>query len=165
MGRILVVLASLAICPFLNSCGGTSSGGSGTPPPTASSGTVAPASLSLNKGGMQTFTATVNGTTDQSVFWMIVEATPKTGDSTHGFISTAGVYVAPTTVPSPPSVTIKALSVIDPTKFATPTATLHAGPATSVSITPGSANVPTYGSIQFIAAVTGNANQLVLWNA
>jgi len=163
MRRILFLLASLAIFPFLNSCGGTSSGGSGTPPPTASSVTVAPASLSLNKGGMQTFTATVNGTTDQSVFWMIVEATPKTGDSTHGFISTGGVYVAPTTVPSPPSVTIKALSVVDPTKSGTATVTLQAGPATSVSITPGSGNVPTFGSMQFIAAVTGNANQLVTW--
>ncbi len=82
MRRILFLLASLAIFPFLNSCGNTSNGGGGTPPPTASSVTVAPASLSLNKGGMQTFTATVNGTTDQNVFWMIVEATPKTGDST-----------------------------------------------------------------------------------
>src|SRR6266581_4215546 len=145
MRRTLFLFAGLAIFSFVNSCGNTSNGGGGTPPPTASSVTVAPASLSLNKGGMQTFTATVNGTTDQNVFWMIVEATPKTGDSTHGFISTAGVYVAPTTVPSTPSVTIQA------------------GPATNVSITPGSGNVPTFGSMQFIAAVTGNANQLVTW--
>jgi len=163
MRRTLFLFAGLAIFSFVNSCGNTSNGGGGTPPPTASSVTVAPASLSLNKGGMQAFTATVNGTTDQNVFWMIVEATPKTGDSTHGFISTAGVYVAPTTVPSPPSVTIKALSVVDPTKSGTATVTLQTGPATSVSITPGSGDVPTFGSMQFIAAVTGNANQLVTW--
>src|SRR6266568_3503678 len=163
MRRILFLLASLAIFPFLNSCGNTSNGGGGSPPPTASSVTVAPASLSLNKGGMQTFTATVNGTTDQNVFWMVVEATPKTGDSTHGFISTAGPYVAPSTVPSPPSVSNKALSIVDPTKAGTAKITFQAGPATNVSITPGSGNVPTFGSMQFIAAVTGNANQLVTW--
>src|SRR6266704_1211065 len=97
MRRTLFLFAGLAIFSFVNSCGNTSNGGGGTPPPTASSVTVAPDSLSLNKGGMQTFTATVNGTTDQSVFWEIVEATPKTGDSTHGFISTGGVFIAAVT--------------------------------------------------------------------
>ena len=162
MRRTLFLLASLAILPFLNSCG-SSNGGSGTPPPMVSSVMVAPASLSLNKGGMQTFTATVNGTADQSVFWEIIEATPKSGDSTHGFISTGGVYVAPTTVPSPPSVTIKALSGADPTKSGAATVMLQAGPTTSVSITGGSGSVPTFGSTQFIATVTGNPNMAVTW--
>src|SRR5260370_11705702 len=163
MRRILFLLASLAIFPFLNSCGSTNNGGGGTPPPTASSVTVAPASLSLNKGGMQTVTATVNGTTDQSVFWEIVEATPKSGDSTHGFISNGGVYIAPTTVPSPANVTIKAVSGADPTKSGTAAVTLQAGPAASVSITGGSGEVPTFGSTQFLATVTGNLNMAVNW--
>ncbi len=161
MRRTFFLLASLPILLFFNSCSGN--GGSGTPPPTASSVTVAPASLSLNKGGMQAFTATVNGVTDQSVFWEIIEATPKSGDSTHGFISTGGVYVAPTAVPSPPSVTIKAVSGADPTKSGTATVTLQAGPTTSVSIIGGSGSVPTFGSTQFIATVTGNANTAVTW--
>jgi len=117
----------------------------------------------LNKGGSQTFTATVNGTANQSVFWEIVEATPKSGDSTHGFISNGGVYVAPTTVPSPANVTIKAVSGADTTKSGTAAATIQAGPATSVSITGGSNRVPTFGSTQFIAAVTGNPNIAVTW--
>ncbi len=163
MHRTLSLIASLAIFPFLNSCGGSSHGSSGTPPPTTSSVTVAPAAVSLNKGGSQTFTATVNGTTDQSVFWEIVEATPKSGDSTHGFISNGGAYAAPTTVPSPATVTIKAVSLADATKSGMATVTIQAGPATSVSITGGSTQVPTFGSTQFIAAVTGNLNMAVTW--
>jgi len=163
MRRTLSLIASLAICTYLISCSGTSNGSSGTPPPTTSSVTVAPATVSLNKGGSQTFTATVNGTMDQSVFWEIVEATPKSGDSTHGFISNGGVYVAPTTVPSPANVTIKAVSGADTTKSGTAAVTIQAGPATSVSITGGSSSVPTFGSTQFIATVTGNLNVAVTW--
>jgi len=163
MRRTLFLIASLTICPYLISCSGTSNGSSGTPPPTTSSVTVAPASGSLNKGGSQTFTATVNGTMDQSVFWEIVEATPKSGDSTHGFISNGGVYAAPTAVPSPANVTIKAISLADATKSGTATVTIQAGPPTSVSISGGSSSVPTFGSTQFIATVTGNLNTAVTW--
>jgi len=163
MRRTLSLIASLIICPYLISCSGTSNGSSGTPPPTTSSVTVAPATVSLNKGGSQTFTATVNGTMDQSVFWEIVEATPKSGDSTHGFISNGGVYVAPTTVPSPANVTIKAVSGADTTKSGTAAVTIQAGPATSVLITGGSSSVSTFGSTQFIATVTGNLNTAVTW--
>lgn len=163
MQRTLSLIASLAICSWFISCGGSSNGSSGTPPPTASSVTVAPAAVSLNKGGSQTFTATVNGTMDQSVFWEIVEATPKTGDSTHGFISNGGVYVAPSTVPSPANLTIKAVSGADPAKSGTATVTIQAGPATSVSITGGSNQVSTFGSTQFVATVTGNLNVAVAW--
>jgi len=161
MRRTLSLIASLAICTYLISCSGTSNGSSGTPPPTTSSVTVAPATVSLNKGGSQTFTATVNGTMDQSVFWEIVEATPKSGDSTHGFISNGGVYVAPTTVPA--NATIKAVSLADTTKSGTATVTIQAGPATSVLITGGSSSVSTFGSTQFIATVTGNLNTAVTW--
>src|SRR5207249_6684072 len=84
----LSLVASLAICPYLISCSGTSNGSSGTPPPTTNSVIVAPATVSLNKGGSQTFTATVNGTMDQNVFWEIAEATPKSGDSTQDRKST-----------------------------------------------------------------------------
>ena len=163
MRRTVFLIASLTICPCLISCSGTSNGSSGTPPPTTSGVTVAPATVSLNKGGSQTFTATVNATMDQSVFWEIVEATPKSGDSTHGFISNGGVYAAPTAVPSPANVTIKAVSLADATKSGTATVTIQAGPATSVSITGGSSSVPTFGSTQFIATVTGNLNMAVTW--
>lgn len=161
MKRALFLIATLAALPVLNSCSGSNSGG-GTPPPPPSSVTVVPVTFMLNKGGMQTFTATVNGTSDQSVFWAIDEALPN--DSTHGAISTGGVYIAPAAVPTPPTVTIRARSAVDPTKSGTATVTLLAGSSTSVAISPASGEVITFGSIQFMATVTGNANTAVTWS-
>ena len=159
-------LYSLGICSLMSlaiaGCSGGSSAGGGNPPPPPppSSVTITPSSAKINEGGTQTFSATVNGTTEQSVFWEIEEAVPHSGDSTHGFISTSGVYVAPTTLTS---VTIKALAAADPTKSGTAAVTVQAGSATSVSISPGSGQVQTFGSIQFSATVTGNANTAVVW--
>lgn len=163
MRRAILLGFGVTILPFLVSCSSSSSSG-GNPPPPPSSVTVTPSSVSINKGGRQTFSATVNGATNQSVFWQIIEAVPKSGDSTHGFISTGGVYVAPSTLLSNPlSVTIKAVSGADPTKSGTASVTLQAGPATSVVISPGSGQISTFGSIQFTATVTGNLNQAVTW--
>lgn len=122
-----------------------------------------PSSAMVSKGGTQTFSANVSGTSDQSVFWEIVEAVPHSGDNTHGFISTSGVYVAPTTVPNPASVTIKALSGADPTKSGTAGVTIQTGSNVSVVISPSSAQVQTFGTQQFGVVVTGNANMLVTW--
>jgi hypothetical protein len=111
----------------------------------------------INKGGMQTFSANVAGAMDQSVLWEITEAVPKTGDSTHGFISNAGVYVAPVAVPNPPTVTITAVALADATKTGTARVTLQAGSATSVTISPASGQVATFATLQFMA------NQAVNW--
>ncbi|HET8923728.1 MAG TPA: hypothetical protein VFN26_12125 [Candidatus Acidoferrum sp.] len=161
MRRTVFVALSIATLPFMVSCSGKNN--SGGPPPPPSSVTVTPSSAMINKGGKQTFSATVNGATDQSVFWGIVEAAPMSGDSTHGFISNAGVYVAPVAVPNPPTVTIKAVALADSTKSGTAAVTLQAGSATSVTISPGPGQVAPFGSLQFIVAVSGNANQAVTW--
>jgi hypothetical protein len=163
MRRNTIVGLCLALSPLLISCSGNKSSGVMNPPPPPSSVTVTPASLSLNKGGMQAFSANVNGATDQSIFWEIAEAVPKSGDSTHGFISNAGVYIAPTAIPNPPSVTITALSAADPAKSGTSMVTIQAGSSTTVTIPPGSNRVGTFGSMQFSATVSGNANTAVTW--
>ena len=162
MRRIFFLLLMITTISLLISCSGNGGSGGGNPPP-PSSVTVMPSSAMINKGGEQAFSATVNGATDQNVFWEIEEAVPKTGDSTHGFISNAGVYVAPVAVPSIPTVTIKAIALADATKSGTAGVTLQAGPAVSVAISPGSGQVATFGSIQFTASVSGNANQAVTW--
>jgi hypothetical protein len=163
MRRTVFLTLSIATLPVLVSCSGMNNSATGNPPPPPSSVTITPGSAMINKGGTQTFTAAVNGATDQSVFWEIAQAVPRTGDSTHGFISTAGVYVAPVAVPNPATVTITAISLADATKSGTAGVTLQAGSATSVTISPGSAQVATFGSAQFMAAVSGNANQAVTW--
>jgi len=155
----------LAIAAFLTGCSGVNkapSSGQQNPPP-VSSVTVTPSSAKVNKGGSQALSATVSGATDQGVFWSIVGAGSPTGDSTHGFIDNAGVYIAPTSVPSPATITVKATAVADATKSGTATLTIQAGSAVSVTISPGSGNVATFGSLQFTASVTGNANTAVTW--
>ena len=155
----------LAIAAFLTGCSGVNkapSSGQQNPPP-VSSVTVTPSSGKVNKGGSQALSATVGGATDQSVFWSIVGAGSPTGDSPHGFIDNAGVYIAPTSVPSPATITVKATAVADATKSGTATLTIQAGSAVSVTISPGSGIVATFGSLQFTASVTGNANTAVTW--
>ncbi|HET9995308.1 MAG TPA: hypothetical protein VFQ18_07880 [Candidatus Acidoferrum sp.] len=164
MRRTIFLALSIATLPFLVSCSGMkSSSGNPPPPPPATGVTITPSSAMINKGGEQTFSASVNGATDQSVFWEIVEAVPTTGDSTHGFISNAGVYVAPAAVPNPPTVTIKAIALADTTKTGTAAVRLQPGPATSVSITSPSNQVSPFGQMQFMATVTGNSNTAVNW--
>jgi len=155
----------LAIAAFLTGCSGVNkapSSGQQNPPPVRSV-TVTPSSAKVNKGGSQVLSATVGGATDQSVFWSIVGAGSPTGDSAHGFIDNAGVYIAPTSVPSPATITVKATAVADATKSGTATLTIQAGSAVSVTVSPGSGNVATFGSMQFTASVTGNANTAVTW--
>jgi hypothetical protein len=124
---------------------------------------VTPSSGMLNKGGTQAFSAKVNGVTDQSVFWSIVGAVPQTGDATHGFIDNAGVYIAPTSVPSPATITIKATSAADATKSGTASVTIQAGSNVSVAVSPANVNVPTFGSQQFSAVINGTTNTAVTW--
>jgi hypothetical protein len=163
MRRTTILALCLALSPLLISCSGNKSSSAMNPPPPPTGVTITPGSLTLNQGGMQAFSANVNGATDQSIFWEIAEAVPKNGDTTHGFISNAGVYLAPTAVPNPPSVTITALSAADPTKSGTSIVTIQAGSTTTVIIPQGPGRVSTFGSMQFTATVNGIANQPATW--
>src|SRR5207302_9627902 len=53
------------------------------------------------------------------------------GNATVGTISTAGLYTAPGTVPSPATVTVTAVSVADSTRSASATVTITAPPGSS----------------------------------
>lgn len=109
---VTVVLAGL----LLTGCGGGSS-----PPPTVSVG-VSPAKVTLAPGASQIFKATVTNTSDVAVTWQVNNKTG--GSATVGTISVRGVYVAPATEPSPPTVNVKAVSQADPTKSATALVTI-----------------------------------------
>jgi hypothetical protein len=164
--RNFLFLTILAIPTFLTGCSGAKpapSPGQPQNPPPASSVTVTPSSAKLNKGATQAFSANVSGATDQSVFWAIVGAVPETGDATHGFIDNAGVYIAPTSVPSPATITVKATSAADATKSGTASLTIQTGSNVSVAVSPANVSVSTFGSQQFTATVMGNANTAVAW--
>jgi hypothetical protein len=93
----------------LISCGAVVGNGTITPPATVS---VNPglASLFANEAGnswpaganQQQFTATVSGSTSQSVTWSV------TGGKVNGTVDPTGLYTAPEVVPNPPTATITA---------------------------------------------------------
>jgi uncharacterized protein (DUF1800 family) len=84
--------------------------------------TVTPGTATLRAGDPQTFVATVNGTTDQTVSWA-VNGTPG-GYDTVGTIDTNGNYFSPDNLTNPNTITITAISAADSTKSGKATVTL-----------------------------------------
>jgi hypothetical protein len=115
---------------------------------------VTPPAAILGPSGTAQFTAAAVNST-QGVFWTI---TPQVGS-----ISAAGFYTAPAAVTSAVMVSVRAVSVEDPSKAATASITLQPPPRVAVSINPGIAALGPGQTAQFAAAVTG-ANTGVIWS-
>lgn len=108
--------------------------------------TVNPPTATVATGANFQFTATL--TTDQTpndVTWLLVQATttnPIAPTATScspgcGSIDANGLYTAPATVPTPPTVTVVATSKLDTTRFATGTVTVvQAGPIGFSNVAP-----------------------------
>lgn len=64
-------------------------------------------------GTSSPYTAVVTGSTNTGVSWSVNKVVG--GNATDGFISTSGLYTAPSTAPQPSTVTIMATSSADPT--------------------------------------------------
>jgi len=94
----------------LLSCGGV--GGGTNPPPVTVTVNPGLATLFADEAGnswpagitQQQFTATVNGSTNQSVTWAV------TGGSANGTVDATGLYSAPAVVPNPATFTVTATS-------------------------------------------------------
>jgi hypothetical protein len=84
--------------------------------------TVAPASSSIRIKRTRQFTASVQGTGNQSVTWKVNGVAG--GNATLGTISQAGLYMAPATVPFPNTVTVSAASVAVPPAVGSATVTI-----------------------------------------
>jgi len=132
-------------------------------PVTLSSGvtvSVSPATVNLQFGQTQQFTTAVNGSSNTAVTWQA--AGVPGGNSTYGTISSSGLYIAPSTaVATPLPVTITAVAQVDTSKSGTASAIVHGG--IGVSVTPSPVTVPTFGSQQFTATVTGTSNTGITW--
>jgi uncharacterized protein (DUF1800 family) len=87
-------------------------GGSGATATPALSVSVVPANISLLAGATQQFQATVSGNADQSVTWTVNNTAG--GDATVGTIDASGLYTAPAAVPAGGSVTVAAISAVNP---------------------------------------------------
>ena len=108
--------------------------------------TISPAIATLATLATQPFTATVSGTTNTAVSWQVNGVVG--GNSSVGLISTTipgtsneALYLGPSAVPSPASVSVTAVSQADPTKSASATVTLQ---------------VPSRSGATFFVSTTGN---------
>jgi hypothetical protein len=132
---------------------------SSSAPSVAVSVTVSPGSASVQVGQSQQFGATVSGTSNTAVSWLVNGVLG--GNSTVGAVTSAGVYTAPSSVPSS-AITVTAQSVAQST--ASGSATVSITPATvSVAISPLNASLQVGQSEQFTATVSGASSSGVTW--
>ena len=154
-------LAALSMVAFLvlamAACGGSGSSSISNPVTVM----VTPNSSPLNAQAGQTiqFTASVTNTTNTAVTWQVNSVTG--GDTTHGTISTAGLYTAPSVIPNPATVTVTAISKADTTASQSVTATIV--PCTSVCVSPSAASVAAGATQTFAATMGGVADTNVTW--
>jgi hypothetical protein len=130
MTRVAIGLFFLSIILFSSSCGG---GSTSTPTvtPSAVRVTVQPASVSVSNFRTQQFTATVTGSSNTAVTWEVNKTAG--GSQKFGVISSIGLYVAPSAVPTKidsqqntvtTTLTITAVSQADATASGTSTVTI-----------------------------------------
>jgi hypothetical protein len=101
-----------------------------TPPVVTIGVAVNPTSSTLGASQTQQFGATVTGTTNTAVTWSVSPSV--------GTISTAGLYTAPSSITSAQTVSVRATSVADTTKFATATVNLTtASSASAIRVNSG----------------------------
>jgi hypothetical protein len=151
----VVLLAALA-----TGCLDTPRTPSGQGQPQAIAVSVAPPTVAVTSGGRQVFAATVIGTADTSVTWLIEE--PGCGT-----VTAAGLYTAPAAVATCDAVAtchVVATSHADPSRTATAAVTVACPPVVAVSVTPGSTSAFGCTSVGFSARVTGSPNTSVAWS-
>jgi hypothetical protein len=114
---------------------------------------IAPTSATVQTSNTQTFTATVTGSANTQVTWLVNGIAG--GNTTLGTISIGGVYTAPASVPSPATVTVTAQSQADVTKSASATVTVTAAAAFSGTVNVSSMNSVTGQSVAGTWDVSG----------
>ena len=122
-----------------------------TGPPTSVS--VSPTAASVANFGTQQFTASVNGAPSTAVTWEVNGIAG--GNQTFGFISTSGLYVAPSGVPTKSDGKGSSITTTL-TVSAVSQANSSASGSATVTIQPGNQNAQ-YGAIQ-LGTSGGNAN-------
>jgi hypothetical protein len=135
-----------------------------TDPVTQISITISPATVSVNVVTIEQFFAAIQGGTNNVAIWKVNNITG--GNSTVGQIDSNGVYHAPTSVPSPATVSVTATSFEDQILFATsmvtivpaPTVTITS-PSAPITISSGAAN-----TVNFTATETGGTTNTLLWS-
>ena len=123
---------------------------------------ITPAAMTVTTGSTQAFTATVNGSGEQTVQWQ-VNGTPG-GAPIIGTIDSSGNYTAPQFVPIPANVVITAVPNADNTKQGSAAVTITGAliPAT-VLMSPRIAALQVGSEMKLSGGVTGPADTSVIW--
>ena len=146
----------LAMVTAISGCGGGSSSGTVTPPSSAVKVTVQPSSATVSDFTTKQFGATVTGSTNSAVTWKVNGIIGGTRKS--GFISSSGLYVAPSGVPTKAdgsggsvttTITVSAASQADAT----------ASGSSTVTVLPQNANAQT-GVVE-LGTTGGNAHDSI----
>lgn len=88
--------------------------------------TISPISTTVVIDSTRQFTKSVTGNTNTNVTWAVNGITG--GNTTVGTISTSGLYTAPSKLPpNPATIKLRAISVVDTTKFAEANVSLQVG--------------------------------------
>ncbi len=123
---------------------------------------VLPGPVSLSAAGQQQFTANVLNTTNTAVTWLVNNVVG--GSAARGTITPQGLYTAPAAIAKSVVVSVKALSVADPTRSSVVKVTLNPPTtAVTVSVSPTAASLSAAGKQQFTATVLNSANTAVTW--
>ena len=137
-------------------------GYAGTPPEPSVTVLLEPTSAVVALGQTQQFQAAVSGSANATVIWDVNGVVA--GNSIFGTISGTGLYMAPTVMPNPASVTVSAISQANPHDRASAIVTLQDGIA--ISVLPPTATVAPGGAQIFSANISGAGNLAggVVWS-
>jgi len=156
-------LLALAVSIFaMFAIGGCGYAGTPPKPSVTVSVSVLPTSALLALGATQQFQATVSGSPDTTVAWEVNGVA--NGNTIFGTVSGTGLYTAPAVMPSPASVTVTAISQVNPGDEASAIVTLQAG--IGVSVLPATATVAPGGAQIFTASISGSGSLVggVAWS-
>jgi len=129
---------------------------SGTPAKTSSPSSqkvnvsVSPGAINVRVGASQSFSATVTGSSNTAVSWQVNGIAG--GSAATGTINSSGAYAAPSSLPNPNTVTIRAISAADASTSGSSTITLLNPVPVLTSIAPQSTPA---GSFTLVANGSG----------
>src|SRR5512133_828439 len=123
---------------------------------------LTPGSVSLPTDGIQSFVATVSGSTNTAVTWTVDGIA--NGNSTVGTITGTGTTVTYTAPASAGNHSVAAKSQADTTKSASAAVTVSAPTSVSVVVSPGTSSLAPGATQAFTATVSGSTNTAVNWS-
>jgi hypothetical protein len=131
------------------SCTGTTKSSGGSTPPAQITVSVTPTAANVRAGAGQPFSATVTGTTNQTVNWSVNGVVG--GNATVGMITNAGLYTAPLVPTNPNAITISTKSAADSSASGTSDVTLWNATPVLSNVSPA-----TFTSGAYTLTVTGS---------